>query len=50
MSPELYFLKSIIELDKINIEKSNTFSIGIILLRINLLLNENEIKGFSKNN
>ena len=37
MSPELYLLKSINELDKIHIEKSNTFSIGIILLRINLL-------------
>ena len=37
-------------LDKINTEKSNLFSIGIILLRINLLLNQNEIKHFSKNN
>ena len=29
---------------KINPAKSNSFSIGIILLRMNLLLKENEIK------
>ena len=29
-------------------EKSNTFSIGIILLRMNLLLDEIEIKGINK--
>ena len=40
MSPELYQLKDINELDKINIEKSNSFVIGIILLRINLVLDE----------
>ena len=40
MSPELYQLKDINELDKINIEKSNLFIIGIILLRINLVLDE----------
>ena len=32
------------DLNEINKEKSNTFSIGIILLRINLVLKKNEIK------
>ena len=41
MSPELYQLKNINELDKIDIEKSNSFVIGIILLRMLLLYNEN---------
>ena len=48
MSPELQILNNIDELDKINTEKSNLFIIGIILLRISLLLNEDKIKGFSK--
>ena len=34
-------------IEKIDIEKSNSFSIGIILLRIILLLNENQIKGIN---
>ena len=41
MSPELYYLKNINELNKIHIEKSNSFTIGIILLRIYLSLYEN---------
>ena len=41
-------LKNISKLESINIEKSNTFSIGLILLRMILLLNENEIKDINK--
>ena len=47
MSPELKVLNHINELDKINIEKSNSFTIGIILLQMNLLLNQNQIKSIS---
>ena len=48
MSPELYYLKNINELDKIIIEKSNSFTIDIVLLRMILLLDENIIKDLNK--
>ena len=38
----------ILLLNEINIEKSNSFSIGIILLRMNLLLDDNNIKNINK--
>ena len=38
----------LILIKQIYFEKSNTFSIGIILLRLNLLLYENEIKDINK--
>ena len=44
MSPELKVLKNIDELNTINIEKSNSFTIGLILLRMILLLDEDKIK------
>ena len=42
--------KTFQNINKINTETSNLFSIGIILLRINLLLNEDKIKGINKYN
>ena len=48
MSPELEKLKEIKYLNKINTAKSNSFSIGIILLRMNLLLKEKEIENINK--
>ena len=44
MSPELKVLKNINELNTIIIEKSNLFTIGLILLRMNLLLKETKLK------
>ena len=48
MSPELYQLKNINELNTISIEKSNSFTIGIILLRMILSLDETKIQYINK--
>ena len=49
MSPELIQILKNNEIDneKINIDKSNIFSIGIIILRMIFLLEELNIKGFN---
>ena len=41
MSPELQVLKNLDELENINREKSNIFSLGLICLRVKFELNSN---------
>ena len=49
MSPELYLFisKQNYSIEKIDLEISNIFSLGIILIRIIFLLKEKYIKGFN---
>ena len=48
MSPELQKIVNMNQVNNINVEKCNVFSLGLILLRMKFLFEELQIKDYNK--